>query len=317
MRFALLRARRLVIVFFSVTLLTFLLVNVLPGDVAYDIAGQDASEEEVKRIRADLGLDRPALVRYADWLARFVTGDWGKSYRTGEPVMEAVLSRFPVSFELMLVAQALALALALPAALACAVRPGGIVDRSFAAAGFLSLSTPPFVGAIVLILVFALHFRWLPATGYVPFLEDPWQNLRAFVLPGLAIALAEWTVLMRVLRADLIGVLQEDYIALARAKGLPAWRILLVHALRPASFSTLTIVGLQVGGLIGGAIIVESIFALPGVGRLLLNAIFARDFLIVQGVVTFVAIAYVVVNFTVDLLYLALDPRLRSERVHG
>jgi peptide/nickel transport system permease protein len=317
MRFALTRARRLLIVFFTVTLLTFLLVNVLPGDVAYDIAGQEASPEQVQRIRADLGLDRPVAVRYAGWLAHFATGDWGKSYRTGEPVREAILSRFPVSFELMLFATILALAAALPAALLCAVRPGGIVDRAIAAAGFLSLSIPPFVGSIVLILVFALHFGLLPATGYVPFLEDPWQNLRAFVLPGLALALAEWTVLMRVLRADLISVLQEDYIALARAKGLPRWRILLLHALRPASFSTLTIVGLQIGIVIGGAVIVETIFALPGVGRLLINAIYARDFLIVQGVVTFIAIVYVVVNFTVDLLYLALDPRLRTEHAHG
>ena len=317
MRYVLLRARRLLIVFFTVTVLTFLLVNILPGDVAYDIAGQDASEEEVQAIRADLGLDRPVVIRYFSWLGNFMVGDWGQSYRTGEPVVEAIFSRFPVSFELMVVAQFFALALALPAALLCAYRPGGIVDRAVAAGGFMTLSIPPFVGAILLILVFALYFRILPATGYVPITEDFWKNLSAFVLPGLAIALAEWTVLMRVLRADLISVLQEDYIALARAKGLPTWRILLLHALRPASFSTVTILGLQIGNLIGGSIIVESIFALPGVGRLLINAIYARDFLIVQGVVTFVAFAYVTINFTVDLLYLVLDPRLRTERSHG
>jgi peptide/nickel transport system permease protein len=317
MRFLLLRLRRLLIVFFCVTLLTFMLVNVLPGDVAYDIAGQDASEEQVQEIRTELGLDRPVLFRYAGWLGSFLVGDWGTSYRTGEPVVEAIWSRFPVSFELMIVGQLMALMLALPTAFIAAHRSGGWLDRGIAAGGFMSLSVPPFMAAILLILLFALYFRVLPATGYVPMSEGIWLNLSAFILPGLSIALAEWTVLMRVLRADLISVLQEDYIALARAKGLPTWRILFLHALRPASFSTITIIGLQIGNLIGGSIIIETIFALPGVGRLLINAIYARDFLIVQGVVTFVAIFYVLINFTVDLLYLILDPRIRTERAHG
>ena len=317
MRFLLLRLRRLLIVFFMVTLLTFLLVNVLPGDVAYDIAGQDASEEEVAAIRVDLGLDRPVLLRYGEWLGKFLIGDWGVSYRTGEPVIEAIFSRFPVSFELMLFSQALALLLALPTAFLSAYRAGAVVDRVIAASAFMSLSIPAFMAAILFILLFALHFDLLPATGYVPISENFWQNLSAFILPGLSIALAEWAVLMRVLRADLISVLQEDYIMLARAKGLPTWRILFLHALRPASFSVITIIGLQIGNLIGGSIIIEQIFALPGVGRLLINAIYARDFLIVQGVVTFIAFAYVLINFTVDLLYLLLDPRIRTKRSHG
>lgn len=317
MRFLLLRLRRLLIVFITVTVLTFLLVNVLPGDVAYDIAGQDASEEEVQEIRKDLGLDRPVVVRYFAWLGSFVVGDWGTSFRTGEPVIEAIFSRFPVSFELMVVGQIMALLLALPLAMLSAYKPNTWLDRTIASGSFMSLSIPPFMAAIVLILIFALYLDLLPATGYVPMSEGIWQNLSAFILPGLSIALAEWTVLMRVLRADLISVLQEDYIALARAKGLPTWRIMILHALRPASFSTITIIGLQIGNLIGGSIIIETIFALPGVGRLLINAIYARDFLIVQGVVTFVAMAYVIINFTVDVLYLILDPRIRTERGHG
>ena len=317
MRFLLLRLRRLLIVLFTVTLLTFFLVNVLPGDVAYDIAGQDASEAEVQAIRVHLGLDRPVLVRYTTWLLTFIPGDWGVSYRTGEPVLEAVLSRFPVSFELMLIGQSLAILIALPTAIVSAYRAGGVVDRTIAAGGFTSLSIPPFMASILLILLFALHWNLLPATGYVPLSEGLWPHLSAFILPGLSIALAEWTVLMRVLRADLIGVLQEDYIALARAKGLPTWHILVRHALRPASFSTITIIGLQIGALIGGSIIIETIFALPGVGRLLVNAIYARDFLVVQGAVTFIAIAYVLINFSVDVLYVLLDPRIRTVSAHG
>ena len=317
MKFLLGRLRRLVVVLFAVTVLTFLLVNWLPGDVAYDIAGQDATEEQVQAIREDLGLNRPVFIRYFDWLGSFLIGDWGASFRTGEPVMEAILSRFPVSFELMIVAQCMALLLALPAGIFSAYKSGGRADKVIASFGFFSLSIPPFMAAILLILFFSLFLRVLPATGCEPISEGIWQNLRAFILPGLSIALAEWTVLMRVLRADMIGVLQEDYIALARAKGLPTWRIILVHALRPSSFSMVTIIGLQIGSLIGGSIIIETIFALPGIGRLLINAIFARDFIVVQGVVTFIAIAYVLVNFAVDLLYTVLDPRLRTARGYG
>lgn len=317
MRFLLLRLRRLVVVLFAVTLLTFLLVNVLPGDVAYDIAGLDASEEEVQQIRADLGIDGPVLLRYVTWLGAFLVGDWGESYITGEPVTEAIFSRFPVSLELMILAQLFAVALALPFGIVSAYRSGGRLDRWIAGGAFLSISMPPFMVAILLIFLFTLYFQVLPATGYAPLSEGLWQNLRYFILPALSFALAEWTVLMRVLRADMIGVLQQDYIAMARAKGLPTLRIILVHALRPSSFSMITILGLQVGSLIGGSIIIESIFALPGVGRLLVNAIYSRDFIVIQGAVTFIAVAYVLINFTVDMLYAVLDPRIRVEAAHG
>lgn len=317
MRYVLKRVRRLVVVIFAVTLFTFLLVNVLPGDVAYDIAGQDASEEEVQAIRADLGLDRPVMVRYVEWLGDFVQGDWGRSFRTDEPVVEAILSRFPVSLELMLVAQVFALILAVPFGIIAAYRAGRTTDRAIATAGFMSLSIPSFMAAILLILIVSLNLGWLPTSEYEPLSAGLWANLRAFILPALAIAMAEWVILMRVLRADMIGVLQQDYISLARAKGLPVWHVILRHALKPASFSMITVLGLQIGNLVGGSIIIESIFALPGVGRLLINAIYARDFIVVQGVVVFIAFAYVMVNFIVDLLYAVLDPRIRTERADG
>jgi peptide/nickel transport system permease protein len=317
MRYVLRRLRRLLVVLFAVTLFTFLLVNVLPGDVAYDIAGQDASEAEVQQIREDLGLNRPVLVRYVDWLGGVLTGEWGKSFRTGEPVLEAITSRFPVSLELMLVAQFFALCLALPLGVLSAYRSGTRADRTIATIGFASVSMPPFMMAILLILLCALYLGILPATGYEPLSEGLWANLRTMILPALSFALAEWTILMRTLRAEMIGVLQEDYIALARAKGLPDLRILLVHALRPSSFSMITLLGLQVGNLIGGSIIIESIFGIPGVGRLLINAIYARDFIIIQGCVTFIAVAFVLANFLVDMAYALLDPRIRVGAAHG
>jgi peptide/nickel transport system permease protein len=213
--------------------------------------------------------------------------------------------------ELMLFAEIAALAIGIPLAIACAVRSGSAFDRVVTGTAFSILSVPTFLSAILLIYLFAVKLRWLPATGYVPFSEDPLGNLRCFVLPGLTLALGEWPVLMRVLRSDMIATLQEDYITMARAKGLKPLRILLVHALKPSSLTLVTVTGINIGSLMGGTVIVESIFALPGIGRLLLNSIYTRDLVILQGVVLCVAIGYVLMNFIVDMLYAALDPRIR------
>jgi peptide/nickel transport system permease protein len=220
----------------------------------------------------------------------------------------------PVSIELMLVAELFAFGISIPLAIVCAVRAGSGFDRFMTGAAFAKLSLPSFMVGILLIYIFAVQLRWLPATGYVPFAEDPWGNLRAFVLPALTLAFGEWPVLMRVLRSDMISTLQEDYIAMAKAKGLKPARILLVHALKPSSLTLVTVAGINIGRLIGGALIVETIFALPGIGRLLVGAIYARDFIMLQGVVLFVAAGFVIINFIVDLLYAVLDPRIRHGR---
>jgi peptide/nickel transport system permease protein len=238
-------------------------------------------------------------------------GDFGRSFRTGQTVLQAVAERLPVSLELMVLAELGALAIGIPLAIACAVRSGSAFDRFMTGSAFGMLSVPAFLSAILLIYLFAVELRWLPATGYVPFEEDPIGNLRSFLLPALTLALGEWPVLMRVLRSDMIATLQEDYIAMARAKGLKPSRILLVHALKPSSLTLVTVTGINIGRLIGGTVIVESIFALPGIGRLLLGAVFTRDLIILQGVVLFVACGYVLMNFIVDMLYAVLDPRIR------
>src|SRR5213076_2643294 len=222
--------------------------------------------------------------------------------------------RLPVSIELMLLAQLGALALGVPLAIVCAARSGGVFDRFMTGSAFAMLSVPAFLSAILLIYLFAVELRWLPATGYVPFAEDPIANLRFMVLPALTLALAEWPGIMRVLRSDMIATLQEDFIAMAKAKGLRSSRILLVHALKPSSLTLVTVTGINIGRLIGGALIIETIFALPGIGRLLVGAIYARDFIILQGVVLFVAVGFVIVNFVVDMLYAVLDPRIRHGR---
>jgi len=307
-------ARRLlylVPVLVAVSLLTFLIASLLPGDLAYVILGDQATPEKVAALRHDMGLDQPTWWRYISWLGHVIEGDFGRSFRTGQTVLQAVAERLPVSFELMLLAELGALVIGIPLAIACAVRSGSAFDRFMTGSAFGMLSVPVFLSAILLIYLFAVELRWLPATGYVPFAEDPVGNLRCFVLPALTLALGEWPVLMRVLRSDMITTLQEDYIAMARAKGLKPSRILLVHALKPSSLTLVTVTGINIGRLIGGTVIVESIFALPGIGRLLLGAIYTRDLVILQGAVLLVAFGYVLMNFIVDMLYAVLDPRIR------
>ncbi len=305
---------RLVVVLFCVTLLTYMIVNILPGDVAIVILGNLATPEDIAGLRADLGLDRPMLVRYFDWLGSALSGDLGRSYRNGEPVVQAIIDRLPVSLQLMVMAQLVALGIAIPVALLSVRRPGGLFDRISASAAFGFLAMPNFMLGIVLIYLFSVSFDLLPATGFTPMSEGLWDNFESMILPSLTLGLIEWTVLMRVLRSDLLTTLKEDFILLARAKGLPPWRVLLQHALRPSSFTLITILGLNIGGLIGGAVIVEQIFALPGVGRLLLGGIFNRDLILVQGTVAFIAVGFVVINFLVDMLYAVLDPRVRHVR---
>jgi peptide/nickel transport system permease protein len=301
----------LVPVLLAVSLLTFLIASLLPGDLAYVILGDQATPEKVEALRHDMGLDQPIWWRYLSWLGHVLQGDFGRSFRTGQTVLQAVTERLPVSLELMVLAELIGLAIGVPLAIACAVKAGSSFDRLMTGAAFGMLSVPAFLSAILLIYVFAVELRVLPATGYIPFQEDALGNLRCFVLPALTLAFAEWPGIMRVLRSDMIATLQEDYIAMAKAKGLKPARILFVHALKPSSLTLVTITGINIGRLIGGAVIVETIFALPGLGRLLVGAIYTRDLIILQGVVLFVAAGFVIVNFIVDLFYAVLDPRIR------
>jgi peptide/nickel transport system permease protein len=296
----------------AVSFFTFMLLSLLPGDPAVMILGAGGvSPEAVAQIRLELGLDRPLLVRYFDWLGSALTGDLGRSPMTGQAVMDAILSRLPVTIQLGVMAIVIALVLAIPLAMLSAYTAGSRVDRTISGAGFALMSVPGFMMAIFLILIFAVGLGWFPATGWIPLSVSPLDNLRSAILPAMSLAMIELALYMRLLRTDLISTLQQDYITLARAKGLPNWLIMTRHALRPSSFSLMTVVGLQLGGVISGAIIIEEIFALPGVGRLLYQSILQRDLLMVQGIVLFIATAYVLVNFLVDLCYSLLDPRVR------
>jgi peptide/nickel transport system permease protein len=311
------KTARFMLVVLVVSALTFVMVNLLPGDVAHIVGGEDATPMDIEAIRKDLGLDRGILVRYSIWLNNALRGDLGISYLTHEPVLGTIAARLPVTIELLVISQGMALLLALPAGIASAYRSGSMLDRFLSGIGFASLSIPSFVMALVAIYLFSIRLGLLPATGYAPLSVNLAANLKSFILPGFSIAMIEWVVLMRVLRSDMMTTLRQNYILMARAKGLPPWRVLLQHALRPSMFTLITVLGIQVGRHLGEAVIVETVFALPGIGRLLIHAIHARDYQMVQGCVLLITVGYVFINSVVDLLYSQLDPRIRSWSAHG
>ena len=314
MRFVRKKVLQLVLVLLAVTFLSFFMLNLLPGNTAQVLCGLGGGQECVDQKTEELGLDKPLPVRYVTWLGNAVTGDLGTSARNQQPVWEAIKQRMPVTIELLLYSQFIALVVSIPMAIIAAQRAGGIFDRVTTSVAFALLSIPNFILAIVLILIFAVRLKWFPATGYVDFMDNPAENLKDLFLPALTLAVAEMAVYLRLLRTDLIETLQEDYIMMAKAKGLSPRRILLRHAFRPSTFSLVTVIGLNFGRLIGGTFIVEVIFALNGLGKYTVDGIIGRDYIPVQGAVVVIAVGYVLINFAVDMFYAVLDPRIRHAR---
>ena len=304
----------LIPVLLVVTFASFYLTSLLPGDPALAVLGPGASQSAITQERARLGLDDGILVRYGHYLDNVVHGDLGKSSTTKEEVTTQLGQRLPVTLELLVLSQIIAFGVSVPLAVLAARRPGSLIDRASTGGAFALLAIPSFMLGVLLVFIFAVKWQIFPATGYTPLTTDPLQNLKAMVLPSVTLGLGSVAVYLRVLRSDMISTLQQDYITMARAKGMsPRW-ILLRHALRPSTFSLLTVAGLNIGALIGGALVVESVFALPGIGTLIVTAIGQRDYLTVQGVVLVAATGYVLVNFLVDVLYGVADPRVRVER---
>lgn len=312
MRMVLSKLTSALITVFIVSLAVYGMQEMLPGDPAIAILGEQATPELIETVRADLNLDDPFVVRYANWLGDAVTGDLGRSYRTNIPVTDAIIHRLPVSIQLMLAAQLIALGLAIPGGIITAYQSGTKLDRWTTGGAFALVSVPHFVLGLLFIFLFALRLGWLPATGWIPLTENPIQSIRHTILPAVTMSLGVMAVYQRLLRSDMISTLQEDFITMARSKGLPTWHILSRHALRPSSFSLITLAGVNTGRLIGGSVIVEVLFVIPGLGQLLIQSIYLRDFVMVQGVVLFIAVSYVLINIIVDLLYAVLDPRVRE-----
>ncbi len=294
-----------------VTLVVFSLLHMLPGDPATVILGQEATPDAVAALRAQLGLDRPVVVQYVTWLAGVLRGNLGRSLVDHSPVSELIMQRLPVTLELTIGTFLVALLIAVPAGILAAARPGSWADYSSTMLALGGMSIPHFWLGMMFIVLFAVKLHWLPASGYVPIAENPVANLAAMIMPMVATGLRESAILMRMLRSSLLEVMHADYIRTAYSKGLREWTVILHHALKNALVPVVTSSGLMVAGLLGGLVITESIFSIPGFGKLIVEAIFSRDFVTVQGAILVSALLVVAVNLAVDILYVFIDPRIK------
>jgi peptide/nickel transport system permease protein len=310
-RFILGRLLAIVPVLVLVTAGVFFLIHLTPGDPIDAMMAESADPDVKAALSRQLGLDQPIHVQYLRWMGRVLHGDLGRSIRNNQPVIEDVGRRIRPSVELALLAILIALGVAFPLGILSAARRNTPVDGAGTTFALIGICMPNFLIALLLIFLFGVTLRWLPVSGYTDPLEDPVNGLRSLTLPAITLGLALGAVITRTLRSSLIEALSEDYVRTGRAKGLPESVILGRHALKNGLIPVVTVLGLQLGGLIGGAVITEYVFALPGVGRLVVDAVFARDYPLVQGVVLLIALAYIGTNLLVDLVYGLLDPRIR------
>jgi peptide/nickel transport system permease protein len=302
-------------VLWGVSLVTFLVINVMPGDAAQQLLGANATPDQVAQLRSQLHLDQPVFERYVNWLGDVLTGDLGSSFASDQPVTSILSERLPVTFELLGYAFVVSLGLTVPVALLAARRPNGIVDRLSMMVSMVGLSVANYVLALLLVYVFAVKLDWLPAIGYVNPADGLWPFIKSLTLPAVSIGFPLFCFYTRLLRADILEQMQgEDYVLTARAKGIGPWRVLIRHALPNSLFGLLTLVALNLGTLIGATVIIESIFALPGIGQSLLQAINNRDVAVIEAIVLVLSVVVVVANLIADLLYAVLDPRIRHER---
>jgi len=307
------RLTRLVVTVIVVSFVTFVGVNVLPGDPVNALIPIDAQQDRefVEQIREEWGLNDPMIVRYGRWLGDAVQGDLGRSLVTGQPVTDEITHRLPITLELMAVAVGFSLLIAVPLGAFAGYREGRRSDRLVSGFAQAGLSLPVFVTGLILIYVFALRLQWFPAVGWNRLSDGLGPNLKSVALPALSLAVTEIAVYTRVLRSDMIATLKENYILSARAKGLTDRFILFRHGLRPSLLTLVTVVGLNIGILIGGSLVVEYLFAIPGLGKRLFSAIQQRDFMMVQAITVLITVFYVIVNTATDLVYMVVDPRIR------
>lgn len=311
-RYVLSRLLLLLPVLFGTSLLIFLLLRLIPGDPAQVILGLRATPERLIIVREELGLDLPMHLQYGQWLGKLLAGDLGRDYRSNEAVTALLGTRLPVTIQLTLMSLALAILIAVPLGIRAATKPGGIADRLSMALGLFGISIPDFWLGIMLILVFSLGLRIFPSSGYIRLHEDLPGNLRSFFLPALTLAVGLSAVLVRVTRSAIVEVLERDFVKFLRAKGLRERLVIYQHVLRNASIPIVTVIGLQFGYLLGGAVIVEEVFSLPGVGRLIVSATLERNYPVVQAGMLVVACLFILVNLVTDVLYALINPKIRG-----
>jgi peptide/nickel transport system permease protein len=295
-----------------VGLITFLLIHLTPGDPAAVVAGENASQEAIEAARHRLGLDQPFLVQFWHWLHGVITGDLGTSFTSGRPVVELIFDRLPITLSLTAGSTLVGLGIAVPLGVLAAIRRGTWIDRITIFTTSLGIAAPEFFIGLILVLVVALNFGWLPATGYIPFADDPLEWFLRLVLPSVTLGVGVAAELARQVRGAMIDVLSRDYIQTARAKGLSTLSIIVKHGLKNAAIPVVTVLGLQIRRLLGGAVIVEQIFAMNGVGSLAVRAVFLRDLPVLLGVALITAVVVLFVNLLVDMSYSYFDPKVRQ-----
>ncbi len=301
-------------VIFFVTIMVFTLMHLIPGDPAYVMLGEEASPEAVEALRKELGLDRSLPVQYFAWMRKAVKGDLGRSIKNNVKILDTILARLPITAYLAVSAVVFSILIGLPAGIIAGVRPKTTLDVVATVLAMGGIAMPSFWLGILLIFFFAFKLEWLPILGYVSPAEDLWDSLRHMVLPAITLGASMAATNTRFIRSSMLDVMNKEYITTARSKGLREIGIIRGHALKNALIPVVTMLGLQIAMLFGGALVVETIFAIPGLGRLIVDAIFARDFPMVQGIVLFMAVFVLTANFIVDILYSFLDPRIRLGR---
>lgn len=299
-----------IVVVAGVATVAFALLHFIPGDPVDAILGVESTPESREALRRELGLDRPVLAQYFTWWGHVLRGDLGESVMTGQSVTELIRQRLPTTIPLAILSMSIALAIAIPAGILSAVKRNTWIDGLVSIVAFAGLSIPGFWLGALLILGFAVHWQIFPPGGYVSIFDDPVEGLRRLVLPAIALGTTFAAVLTRMIRSSLLEVLGKDYVRTARAKGQTERRILVRHALRNALIPAVTIIGVQAGFLLSGALVIEQIFALPGIGRLTVQAVFDRDFPLLQGCIIVIAMIFVLANLITDLVYVYLDPRI-------
>ena len=302
-----------IIVLFMVTLLVFGALHIIPGDPTTLMLGMEATEDARQALRHQLGLDLPVHIQYLTWLGKVLRGDLGQSLALKDDISKLLLQRLPTTIPLAVLTMLIAVVIALPAGVLSALKRSSKTDWLISVFAFAGLSFPNFWVGVLLILVFSLYLRVLPPGGYVSIMDDPAEGIRRLLMPAVALGAALAASLTRMTRSSMLEVMGQDYIKTARAKGLAERTVIVAHALRNALIPTVTVMGLQIGQLLGGALIIEEIFSLPGVGRLTIHAVYDRDFPLVQGAVLFIAMVFTMVNLLVDILYVYLDPRIHYD----
>ena len=294
-----------------VAIAAFLLVHLVPGDPALVMLGSDASPQQIQTLRTQLGLDRPLPEQFVIWVREVMRGNLGESFFLGRPVTRALLERLPATLQLALLSLLFALLIGIPAGLLAAVRQNTWWDQWVMAVAIGGVSVPSFWLGLALILVFSVQLGWLPSGGYAPLWQEPWQGLRSLILPAVSLGFMQAALIARMTRSSLLDVLRQDYVRTARAKGVHHWLVIVRHALKNAMIPIITTTGTAFGVLLGGAVVVETVFIYPGLGRLVVLAVQRRDYPLVQGALLLISVIYVMVNLMVDILYGVFDPRIK------